>query len=484
MGAADPTYPLYPIACILASIMLLLVLMTSFVRQSWNLGVAFLCFWLFLELSTAAVNAIIWSDNADIKWYVYCDIVTHIQEITFVVKPMATLIITRRLNLIASLQSVELPNKAARYWDLALEWTLGLIIPILVAGPIYYVNQGFRFQVIEGFGCRDAEALSILNVMIDQSWLVVPPLISIVLYYPKVARTYYRQRRDIDSFLRSDSSVSRTNYLRVLVLASIDILLTLPSGIVNTTLDIVYALSPPRDFPFYPGWTLLHSDWEPVGVSYAELQAGGTASLAQFYFSQWTSPVLAFVIFGLFGVTSEARTSYWRIICTVGGWFGWKPTPRARNGQASLGDIEFGARPAQDTSGYDLEMGSRPPSFINTDIPATSQSAAHTMGRSTGRESETDLKSVDEVRRDPDGFSRDADSQHSIEHRELAVEETSDFPDRTPSNDHTSVFRAAIQGSDDEGSAMRELGSARSADIGDASKDVQCDVEYNESIGT
>ena len=76
-GAVDPTYPLYPIACILAAVMLLLVLLTSFVRQSWNLGLAFLCFWLFFENLTNAINAIIWSDNADVKYYAYCDIGQH-----------------------------------------------------------------------------------------------------------------------------------------------------------------------------------------------------------------------------------------------------------------------------------------------------------------------------------------------------------------------------------------------------------------------
>lgn len=53
---------------------LLLVLMTSFIRQSWNLGVTFLCFWLFLELVTATASATVWFDNVDIKLYVYCDI--------------------------------------------------------------------------------------------------------------------------------------------------------------------------------------------------------------------------------------------------------------------------------------------------------------------------------------------------------------------------------------------------------------------------
>ena len=74
MTIADPTYPLYPIANILASTMLLMLLATSVVRQRWNLGVTFLCFWLFFENIADAVNAIIWSDNADIKLYVYCDI--------------------------------------------------------------------------------------------------------------------------------------------------------------------------------------------------------------------------------------------------------------------------------------------------------------------------------------------------------------------------------------------------------------------------
>ena len=74
MAAADPTYPLYPIASFLASIMLLLVLLTSFVRQSWNFGVALLCFWLFFENLTNGISAIVWSDNFEIKLYTYCDI--------------------------------------------------------------------------------------------------------------------------------------------------------------------------------------------------------------------------------------------------------------------------------------------------------------------------------------------------------------------------------------------------------------------------
>ena len=134
MRAFDPTYPLYPIACFISSAMLLLVLLTSFVRQSWNFSIASLCFWLLLELLSAAVNAIVWSDNSEIKLDVYCDIgsymltapmpsaiqfrsrqrtVSHLEMITYIVKPMATLIITRRLHMIVSLQSVDFADRAA-----------------------------------------------------------------------------------------------------------------------------------------------------------------------------------------------------------------------------------------------------------------------------------------------------------------------------------------------------------------------------------
>lgn len=70
----DPTYPLYSVACIISALMLLPVLLTRLIRQSWNVGVASLCFWLFFENLTGGIDAIVWRDNADVKLYVYCDI--------------------------------------------------------------------------------------------------------------------------------------------------------------------------------------------------------------------------------------------------------------------------------------------------------------------------------------------------------------------------------------------------------------------------
>ncbi|VDB83398.1 unnamed protein product [Peniophora sp. CBMAI 1063] len=415
MAAVDPTYPLYPIACFLASAMLLLVLLTSFIRQSWNLSVAFLCFWLFWENLTKGIDAIIWFNNADIKLYVYCDIVSHLFMITYTVKPMATLIISRRLYLITRLQSIELPDRAAKRKELAIEWTLGLMIPLAVAGPLYYVVQDYRFQVEEGFGCNNSSDDSILGIMLLRLWNVIPPLVSITIYYPHVARLFHRQSRDINHFLQSNNSVSRTNYFRILALASIDILLTLPVGIANIVLDVELDLSR-GPIPFYYGWTYDHTDWQPEGFHYAETVAQGTSVVAYFYFNQWTSPFLAFVIFALFGVTSEARASYWRFICTIGSWFGWKPTPRAGRARSPLEDIEFGERPAQNSMSLGLDSN---PSFINRNAQAQERTPGE-VEIGTGKE-------IEEVRRSTDGAVRDAEHQSGYleSHRVEAVDASS-----------------------------------------------------------
>ena len=64
--------------------------------------------------------------------------------------------------------------------------------------------------------------------------------------------------------------MSPTVYFRVLALASLDIILTLPFGIVNIVLTIVSAPSSPFGLTFYPGWTNVHANWDPVGFSYAD----------------------------------------------------------------------------------------------------------------------------------------------------------------------------------------------------------------------
>ncbi|KZV64284.1 STE3-domain-containing protein [Peniophora sp. CONT] len=363
MTATDPTYPFLPVMCILASVLLLSMLLNGLIRQNWNIGVAFLCFWLLVDNIIYAVNTIAWSDNYTIKFYVYCDIATHLQCISSVAKPMATFLIARRLFIIVSLRSVEPDSKKARRWNMAVEWTLGLAVPLIAGGPIYYIVQGLRFQVLEGFGCQDALSDDALTYSTLVSSRVLIPILSVTLYYPRIVWAFYSQNREINRFLHSNNSVSRMNYLRVLALSSIDIIFTLPVNATAVTLQLLWVTRDLGRLPFYLGWVLTHSDWKPDHTSYDELRAN-PGDLAPRYVLYWSSPVLAFITFGLFGLTAEARASYYRGFCAVARRLGCDPTSwhRGRNARSTLGSMQFGAQEA-DIS-LDAEVGTNP-SFVD-----------------------------------------------------------------------------------------------------------------------
>ncbi|VDB86831.1 unnamed protein product [Peniophora sp. CBMAI 1063] len=339
MGAVDPTYPLFPAASILAAVMLWLVLLTSFVRQNWNLGLVLLCFWLSLQNLVVGVDAIIWSDNADIKYYVWCDIACFLQNMAIATQPMTTCIIARRLYLIASLKSIDLPSTKQKRWNQVIEWTAGVIIPVLNAGPLGYLIQTSRFDVIEGYGCSSDISVSILMITLGIAFNVIPPLVSTVVYCPKVMWTFYRQRRDVNQFLHSSNSISRQSYFRVFAVAVLDTLFTLPMGVVASVFSIMLA---PRPLPFYYGWKETHSDWQPSSISHADVISGGRFSVFVYYWSLWSGVILSFYIFGLFGLTPEARASYQRIIYSLGVRLGWKPAERVRDVGPELEVIAFG----------------------------------------------------------------------------------------------------------------------------------------------
>ena len=173
----------------------------------------------------------------------------------------------------------------------------------------------------------------------------------------KVVCVFYRQNRAFDRFLQSDgASISRTNYIRVLALASVDVLLTLPQGVLSLVLFVLSGVGR-GPLPFYQGWVYVHTNWGPEAISYAKIQAGGTANLAQVYFQRWSSPVLVFAIFGLFGVTMEARASYRRLLQTVGVWsrLTTQTDTRQTVTRATLSTLNFASNPHATL--LDVELG-------------------------------------------------------------------------------------------------------------------------------
>ncbi|VDB86868.1 unnamed protein product [Peniophora sp. CBMAI 1063] len=115
----------------------------------------------------------------------------------------------------------------------------------------------------------------------------------------------------------------------------------LPSGLATI---ILYALEV-QPGPFSRGWSHLqhHHALTIKTITYEELTSG-RAGIARMYFLASTSPLLAFTIFGLFGMSAEARASYRRAVGVVMGRF--RPEVLlSKETRSSLQPIEFGERP-------------------------------------------------------------------------------------------------------------------------------------------
>jgi hypothetical protein len=145
--------------------------------------------------------------------------------------------------------------------------------------------------------------------------------------------------------------MNRNRFLRLLALGCLDTLLTLPIGIINILVksNTILVDSPAADgtLPFYISWEETHSDWGLIAFSYARIVAAGRFNIFTYYFSAWTTCIVGIVIFALFGLTPDARATYWQGITFVCQYLGL--TPRM-SPQAELGEIVFGAQPVNTRS--------------------------------------------------------------------------------------------------------------------------------------
>jgi hypothetical protein len=165
-------------------------------------------------------------------------------------------------------------------------------------------------------------------------------------YVARIIYVFWRHTKDVNRFLETNGSINRNRFLRLLSLGCLDIFLTFPIGILNILVqtDTVFVDNPAADgtLPFYISWEETHSDWSPITFLYADIVAAGRFNVFAFYFSPWSTVVVGIVIFALFGLTPDARVTYWRGILLVGKCLGLKPQ---LSPQAELGEIEFGAQP-------------------------------------------------------------------------------------------------------------------------------------------
>jgi hypothetical protein len=118
----------------------------------------------------------------------------------------------------------------------------------------------------------------------------------------------YRHNKKTNKLLSSEGSIGRDNFFRILLIGFVDVLATLPLGLLDVipTGILIHQLKA----PFYMGWKHIHANWQPVSMNYSQFLSLNICIVFEQFANTWSDTIMGFLIFALFGLTEDARATY------------------------------------------------------------------------------------------------------------------------------------------------------------------------------
>ncbi|ADV24257.1 Pheromone receptor STE3p, putative [Cryptococcus gattii WM276] len=269
-----------------------------------NAGTLLLITWLFIANVIFFVNGIVWWNSYDLPSSpIWCDIASKL----FIGVPVGisatSLCITRRLVMIASSTAVTI-NQRQKHIALAIDLFLGIGMPMLVMA-LHYIVQPHRVDIIEGYGCQPVTWPGIPALFAVTWW---SPLLTIIAAgYGVVALRFFLYRRlQFHTVLRSSrGGLDSRHYLRLMALASVDIILGLPATLFTLIVNI-------RQRQSYPSWDWVHLDWSRIELYPASSVLPDAQKTIAIVLPRWLAPLLSIIFFLFFGVSIDAMGEYAR----------------------------------------------------------------------------------------------------------------------------------------------------------------------------
>ncbi|KAI0350980.1 STE3-domain-containing protein [Trametes cingulata] len=296
----DPTYPAFPVIAILGAVVVLIPLSWHF--QAWNAGTCLFMIWTSIACLNLAINAIVWSDNALNSAPIWCDISSRIIVATGVALPAASLCIQRRLYNIATIKSVSV-TYAEKRRGVLIDLGIGIGIPLLQI-VFQYVVSGHRFDIFEGVGCWAYTYNTPLAYPLSILWPLAIASVS-ACYCVLTFAAFLRRRAQFNAYLASNTSLTANRYFRLMGIASVEIVCTIPISAYGLYLNLTAAPMNP-----WISWSDTHFHYSKVDQYPAAVWRMDQNTVITFELSKWLAPFCAFVFFGFFGFAQEARANY------------------------------------------------------------------------------------------------------------------------------------------------------------------------------
>ncbi|EPQ30811.1 uncharacterized protein PFL1_01711 [Pseudozyma flocculosa PF-1] len=277
-----------------------------------NVGTLSMMAYLILSNIDILVNTSVWAHSFENLAPAWCEISIRIRHLTNFALLCCNLCIARRLESIASTREVRLTEQGRRRRLLVdLFITVGLPIVHL---SLMIVNQGHRFDVLEGRGCWPSYVpTAVYLVLVLLPWVFV--CIASLVYSILAFRWFIVRRRQFAAVLQSTAShLNKSRYLRMMMFSIVDILFFFPLVMVV----FVRQTQIPGGLAPYKSWGDVHYGFDRVSLYPAEaieLRMGSTVVLD---LTRWTSPISGIFFFLMFGLGEEAIKTYKRFFQRIG----------------------------------------------------------------------------------------------------------------------------------------------------------------------
>jgi pheromone a factor receptor len=270
--------------------------------EAWNTGTCLYMAWTSISCLNLFINSIVWNGNA-INWApVWCDISTRIMIGMNVAIPAASLCINRRLYHISRCSSVTVTKKEKRR-AILVDLCIGLGIPFIQM-CLQYIVQGHRFNIYGDIGCFPFTYNVWPAYVLVSCWPIAIGFVS-AIYCILSIRAFARRRSQFKELLSANSNLNSNRYFRLMCLAGIEVVCTIPlaSWAMYLNIHTIHL------FP-YKGWANTHWGFSRVDQFPALIWHENRLLVLSLELTRWSPVICAFIFFIFFGFADEARKHY------------------------------------------------------------------------------------------------------------------------------------------------------------------------------
>jgi pheromone a factor receptor len=182
-----------------------------------------------------------------------------------------------------------------------MDLCIGLGIPAIFMS-LYYIYQGNRYNILEDYGCISVPYNTPMAFALDYSWPLVIGIIS-GIYGILAVRALRRRQSEFNEALSQHSNLNSNRYFRLMALAFTDVLFTIPIA----SYFLWANLAETQTY----GWSWDSSHWGFDRVDTFPAVIWQPAAAGAFEVARWVSVLGAFIFFGFFGFSEEARRHYY-----------------------------------------------------------------------------------------------------------------------------------------------------------------------------